>query len=303
MTCYERGVNELKLSGCTRCNVVGFNYRGVRDSTSAPECQDDLVTDGIAQVQRLLNQGVPPGKIHLKAHSLGGADATLVAKHFHRHGIEINLCAQSTFSSLTNFVVGQIRTLTGVRTPQGKTGHYETFLLKLLGWICKPLIKFALSLVKWEMEVGDAYKELLPTHKEYMVVRSSKARRKELGVALRDDPVIPHYASLHMDLQDERREDKAKLDKQVRKATKLAGSLGLFAGHQAENAVLDLLEARKMLKIRKMEAPAGANGHNVPNENLHDRYHQQTASHFFRGFVQRTRTRDLPVRKSTRSVV
>lgn len=106
--------------------VIGFNLRGVSASTGQATSKDDLITDGIAQVQRLLDAGVPPQNITLKAHSLGGGIATLVAYHFHQHQQPVNLFNCRSFSSLTNFVVGQIR------TAGSYTGHLESFGMNCL---------------------------------------------------------------------------------------------------------------------------------------------------------------------------
>lgn len=62
--------------------IIGFNYRGLA-TVKTPETFQDLVTDGIAQVQRVLDSGVD-SKITLDGLSLGGGVATMVASHFHK---------------------------------------------------------------------------------------------------------------------------------------------------------------------------------------------------------------------------
>ena len=43
-----------------KCTVIGFNLRGVSFSKRMPQSKDDLITDGIAQVQWLLSRGFLP---------------------------------------------------------------------------------------------------------------------------------------------------------------------------------------------------------------------------------------------------
>lgn len=172
--------------------VIGFNFRGVGESTGpAARSSQNLVIDGIAQVQRLLNQGVPAKQIVLKGHSLGAGIATLVAAHFHRQGQEINVFNGRSFSSITNFVVGQIR------VAGSPTGHQETPASRFWGWVAKPFIWLGVNLVGWEIDAASAYLELPKGSREHMVVRSSKKTREELGDKIIDDSVIPHAASLH----------------------------------------------------------------------------------------------------------
>lgn len=284
--CYEQYIEEMiDDANNLNCNVIGFNYRGVSHSTGKPKSKNDLVTDGIAQVQRLLNAGVNPENITLKGHSLGGGVSALVAKHFLDHGIFLNAFNNSSFSSLTNFVVGQIRTF----DLHNHNGHHETFGMKLLGWIAKPFIKFAICLVKWEIEAADAFKALPDTHKEYMVVRSSKARREEYPAVL-DDPVIPHYTSMHTALKGERSEQKQKIDE----ALEALGEKNTYAliGENLQNARNHLIEARNHLKERKMITRRGIdfNGHAEDLSNLVDRFNGGKASEFFIRFVNRAHT-------------
>ncbi|WP_304607458.1 alpha/beta fold hydrolase [Legionella sp. MW5194] len=108
--CYEEIIGEMREDAqALQANVVGFNLRGVRQSQGKPKSKNDLVTDGIAQVQRLLDQGVSPQNITLKGHSLGAGIASLVAQHFHQLGQPINVFNSRSFSSITNFVIGQLR--------------------------------------------------------------------------------------------------------------------------------------------------------------------------------------------------
>lgn len=304
--CYEQLIDDMKEDASKlQCNVIGFNYRGVGLSTKKAKSKDDLVTDGIAQVERILSRGVDPESITLK----GDGVATLVAKHFHEHGQKINLFNSRSFSTLTNTFVGRIRT-----SSSSRTGHSETFGKKILGWLANPFIKFGLSVSKWEIDAASAFKALPDSHKEYMVVRSPKADRKEHKDKLLDDPVIPHYASLHAALKNERRRTKANIAEEIdmlernryrleklnrgNSSALIQKNLEESKKHltKAENA---LVEARNHLKVRKMIANSKSdNGHIISMDELTDRYQSNSATIFFQSFVKRAQTHHENERKS-----
>src|SRR5690606_14520060 len=53
--CYEELISEMKEDARDlQANVVGFNLRGVGQSTGKVTSKQDIVIDGVAQVQRLL---------------------------------------------------------------------------------------------------------------------------------------------------------------------------------------------------------------------------------------------------------
>lgn len=191
--------------------VINFSYRGLGLSTGKAQSKDDLVTDGIAQVQRLLDQAVLPEDITLYGHSLGGGVATLVAKYFYRHGKSIKVINDRSFSSLTNVACGWI--MKGLK-------HFGFPILGIvLAKGLKPLIKFFIVLMKWEMAVDDAY-NVLPEQKKlcFLVKGKKEAETNQETDANIDseitesravvpdnkpklerdeDGIIPHYASLY----------------------------------------------------------------------------------------------------------
>ena len=197
---YENNIAEMaEEANEHQCTVVGFNYRGVGQSSKKHYAQskNDLMIDAIASVQRLLDKGVDPKNILLKGWSLGGALATLTAKHFHDRGKKIYVFNDRSFSSFTNVAVGWVR----MKNWTDISGHETSRGKKLLGWIAKPIIAFILAFTKWEMNVAAAFKALPATHKDYLVMRSPKGAR----MGNQDDFVITHYASLHMALKSKRR--------------------------------------------------------------------------------------------------
>ncbi len=257
-------------------NVIAFNYRGVGLSTGKLRSKDDLVTDGIAQVRRLLSRGVEPERIILKGRGLGAGIATLVASHFHERDRKINLFSSMSFSTLTNYYVGQIRT-------GGGPGHRESFGRKILGFLAKPFIKLKLYLTSWEIDAASAYESLPESHKEYMLVRS---RRSQRTPDRRDDPVVTHYASLHAALKSQRSTVKNNLAQASEKII-TARDNAYIAQEHLQQSLNAINEARSRLRERKMEPKADEdNGHAAEMDSLMTRSGLQ-ANLFFQQFVDR----------------
>ncbi len=259
--CYEEIQNTMRNDANElKCNVIGFNYRGVIKSKRSPRSKEDLITDGIAQVQRLLQEGVSPQNIILKGHSLGGAIATLVAHHFHQHGQPINIFNDRSFSSITNYIVGNIR---ATKHPEAwghpRIGHKETWGGKLLGYLAKPFVKFGVSLVKWEFNSGKAFRAIPLAYKDYLVVRTKYQDRTDDH---QDDGVVVHYASIHAALKDKRKKYKAVINHWITEInSKIAVSEEKIGKNTSQNlsklefAKNFLIEAKNHLKNRKMQAP------------------------------------------------
>lgn len=281
---YEGIINEMKRDAkMLQAHVVGFNLRGVGQSTSKAKSKDDLVTDGIAQVQRLLDQGISPQNITLKGHSLGASIATLVTQHFHQLGKPINLFNSRSFSNITNILVGHMRLERDAS--DNAIGHKESSKGTIIGWLIKPLIQLAVTLAQWEIDAGSAFASIPDASKEYIVVRSRKTIRDNRI----DDPVIPHYASIHEALTSERRKKKAEIDKQIAQINhKIQNALPLEKQSLTQQKE-SLTQARKKISSdRKMEAlyPM-VDGHNAHWHSLHNRW-GKSAHTFFTEFVQRT---------------
>ncbi len=270
--CYEDIIDEMSEdANVLKANVVGFNFRNVKQSTGQPKSAKDLVTDGIAQVQRLLDKGVSSKNITLKGHSLGAGIASLVAQHFHQIGQPIKVFNGRSFSSITNFLVGYIRL---ARDQKGKVlkGHNDSMKGIILGWLAKPFIKLALALVKWEINAGSAFKSIPKEYRAYIVVRSNRERRVDRC----DDGVISHYASIHKELTSERRADKAKIDAQLKK----------LAETETEEKESLVNNREKIKSSMKMETGHQFEGHNLYLINLRNRSGMNAAT-FFSDFFQR----------------
>lgn len=95
--------NALQLSRETGASFYTGNYRGVIRSEGRAKRAQDLILDGEAMLQYLLQKGVRPENILIHGHSLGGGVGTAVAA---RHP-GVNLCNDRSFASI-KAVVGPI---------------------------------------------------------------------------------------------------------------------------------------------------------------------------------------------------
>lgn len=174
------------------CHYVLFNYRGVGKSTGAASSYEDLVTDALAQAQRLIDDGVDPENIIFDGHSLGGAISTVAAERLHKlRDWKVRAYNDRSFSTTSSVVAGILAS--------------DNFIVKII-------FKILLMITGWEIDAGDAFKALPETHKDYICVRPAKNDQKS-----KSDTIISHAASIHMALQDERRKtkDQAGADEQA----------------------------------------------------------------------------------------
>ncbi|ARB91688.1 alpha/beta hydrolase [Legionella longbeachae] len=185
--------------------IIGFNYRGVGNSKKTPETFQDLVTDGIAQVQRLLDSGIDSKKITLDGLSLGGGVATMVASHFHKIGKPVYLWNDRSFASISKAAAGVI-------APEIDNIFGETLStsFEYTSWsLMKP--------AGWDVNVAKAYNEIADEYKNHMYV----AKKSALSCG---DGVIAHRASLHEGVkQDEKKRG-------ISTAHKVYAQNGFFGG-------------------------------------------------------------------------
>lgn len=171
----SRFANDANKLGVT---VIGFDYRGVCNSTKEPNTFQDLVTDGIAQVQRLLDNGIDSTHITLDGISLGGGVATIVASYFHHIGKPVHLWNDRSFSSIA-------KTAANLALPDTNDICTKTLSLpiEILFWM-------TMLSIGWEDNIARAYNSIPEKYKGYSYV--AKKSKNSAG-----DGVIAHRASLH----------------------------------------------------------------------------------------------------------
>ncbi|MBM4222577.1 MAG: hypothetical protein FJ161_02075 [Gammaproteobacteria bacterium] len=151
--------------------VVSFNYRGVGYNTQPPIIFQNLITDGIAQVDRLLAKGIPANHILLDGESLGGAIATMVTKYFHESSLFVYLFNSRSFADLSEMIVNMG-----------------------LSWLPKFLRSPAYPMsdtLGWNANIAETYRSIDNNYKAYCVVAD-----KQDGIS-EGDGKIAHKYSLH----------------------------------------------------------------------------------------------------------
>lgn len=287
--CYERAIEKITdTANDLQTNIVAFNYRGVGKSTGCAYRIKDLVTDGIAQVQRLLDQGIDPEFIVLRGYSLGGAVATKIAEHFHAQSIMLNVFNERSFSNVMHVIAGFLR---HIGAPE-KSGHKSGVLGIFLSVILWPFLKLTLLLIDWEMEAADAFRKIPRAHREYIAVRSSKQQIKEDNKII-DDCGITHFASLHRALKDERQIEKNEINaarvhiKKVITSNPLVNS-ELQKADECFEKSLNYLKSRKMVTNPNKPEDKYQNAHYLDLKDLISRATNQSGSMFFKNFVKKT---------------
>lgn len=143
-----------------------------------------LVQEGIAQVQRLIDEGIPAAKIVLYGHFFGGTTATLVAWHFNQQGIPIRLFSDRSFSSSSDYVMKQLM------PDSNKSQHgIATAIAHLL----RPILEVVLKLTDFDMSAGAKFQQIPKENRDYTVVRSVNKATHEVV----NDDIVPYSASVH----------------------------------------------------------------------------------------------------------
>ena len=178
--CYEEFIDEYAEDAkALDATIVGFNYRGVGNSTKNPERFRDLVTDGITQVQRLLDNKASSNNIIIHGYSIGGAVATKVAEYFSNKNITLTLINERSFSSLSAAAEGILRNnLTGLLAQLPSS-------IRIFG------ISTALQYLEWEVDVVEAFLKHPKDRKLLLAIFPDNWSGGKFG-----DGVIPHDASL-----------------------------------------------------------------------------------------------------------
>ena len=200
---------------------IAFDYRGTGTHFCGPGSKYDLVQDGIAQVQALLDQNVLPENIRLSGHSLGGAIAIEVAAYFHRRGQKIYVFADRTFASTQSYLNGHMLVIaeaflnpfarlysyqkqleagindnTALMIASGQSAAHVLLLpVLVVALLFIVLFYLVISLLLhfsgWNINLGPCIEDIPADYREYIVVKAPE------GQNYFDDEVIPYAGSLH----------------------------------------------------------------------------------------------------------
>jgi len=156
-----------QLSRDIGANLYLGNYRGVGYSEKSPSKSKDLIVDGEAMVQYLLNEKkIPSGNIMVHGWSLGGAVANEVAALHQEKGQEMKLCNDRSFSTLYKEIKGFL--------PLG-VGHVAAPIAFAVGWKFNP--------AKFWKAIGDENKMISYHRKDRIIPYKKGGLYKEVKTA------------------------------------------------------------------------------------------------------------------------
>lgn len=150
-------------------SAVQFNYPGILNSEGKIEYSQELVDAGIAQVQKLIAEGVSPKNIVLHGVSLGGSISSHVAMHFYKKNLLLGgLYVSRTFASTAQVGRDFFNKALG-----------DNILSRVISTICLPVIKLGTWVSGWDLDTGYAFFRF-PKHKRnYSVVISHETNMRE----------------------------------------------------------------------------------------------------------------------------
>jgi effector protein SdbA len=166
----ERGRELISIAKSTGYSAISFSYRGI-GTTGYIIDENDFINDGVAQINRLLEQGVLPQNIFFNGLSLGGAISTLTAKYLKDNGIEVDEFNQRSFSDLINVLVG--------KTTERLRGFFETVL----------------TTFNFKMDAVKAYNGLSDDKKEFIYSKEDPTITKVGGLYKKIYPKGPNETS------------------------------------------------------------------------------------------------------------
>lgn len=195
-------------------DVINFSFRGVEFSTGTPHHKHDLIKDGIAQVARLLDDGMAAEDICLYGHSLGGGTALEVAHYFQQRGQNIKVFNDRSFDRISDVIPEKL--FNAIRATKS---WISKGLLGALALIIKGVTELFIPLTEWQFSSAKISKNLKPDTFNYAVCREHRNHQ---------DEVIAHYASIHHALKRDRQEENQRVKQ-------------LLADHHIDNKEIESL--------------------------------------------------------------
>jgi len=119
----------------TGASVLGFNHKGVHSSSGKISCLAELVNDGIAVVDFLLQRGVSHEQIILQGNSLGAGVQAMVSEHYRAiNGVPLRQINSNSFKSLSAVIAHRYKVLF--------LENFFDVVLNYAGWEITPGIDF-----------------------------------------------------------------------------------------------------------------------------------------------------------------
>lgn len=191
---------------------VGFNVPGVGRSTGTLDSKHSAIKAGVAQVIRLVENGVEPEKIVISGHSAGAAIAVACGEHLHKKGLAVNVFNNRSFGKTSTVASAFLTQPAENHIPDEKS--FKRFLP--IGYAAKAFTTTLGSIAGWEIDVNKAFNNIPPQSKEYILIKPDKIDR----MFMTGDEMVRPVASLHYMQGEKRREIK----EDIKGAIKLLGS-------------------------------------------------------------------------------
>jgi alpha/beta superfamily hydrolase len=206
---YEQNMGYMKEQS-ERLGVVnvGFNVPGVGRSTGTLDSKHTIIKAGVAQVIRLVEQGVEPEKIVMSGHSAGAAIAVACAEHLHKKGLKVNVFHNRSFGKTSTVAAALL-----LETPENHI-KVEKSIKRFSSFKDIPaevLTTSVANIAGWEIDVNKAYSSIPSKYKDYIVIKPDKIQRKYMT----GDEMVRPAASLHYMQKDERKKIKNNIIKAI----------------------------------------------------------------------------------------
>ncbi len=267
INCIEREQNYInwikdatQVAKKTDATVILFNYRGIDESRGVIWTQDNLVTDAVSQVQRLLALGVKAQNITLEGNCLGGAIATIAAAHLHEQGYPVKLYSLRSFQSIRSFLIGYFMPVT--LQSSSVLNQVKYTVATMIATLLSPL----LYLGGWSLNAKAAWDLIPQKDKDYGVV-CAKPNPKQASENELDGIIHHSYASIAGHIEEKRARVLVKQKSGQELSTEENNMISDNPSHHyfgvSENANTDDNEARQA-KIKQF----GRNNHFAPRHSL-----------------------------------
>ena len=133
---YESRFRDMaRQARATGASILGFNFKGMHCSSGRTSCLADLVDDGIAVIDFLLQRGISHEQIILQGNSLGAGIQEMVSEHYQDiKGFRLRQINSNSFKSLSVVIAHRY-----------KVQFLERFFDRILnyaGWEISPGVDF-----------------------------------------------------------------------------------------------------------------------------------------------------------------
>lgn len=254
---YGQYIDQMQADAAElQSNVIAFNFR----KNGHIEIKDYL-TDGVSQVQRLINQGVSPKNITLKAYSFSGILAVLVTQYFQDSHKPIKLLCDRSSLSMGALVLE--------RMGLSILGSIENPYLNRLVTIARPFVRKGLTMAQHTVNANaPVFKETPRKLWNYLLM---KARRESGHTTVPEESFISHFVLIH-----------AALKKEQQQTTEVLPQIVVHTNEEHKELALTPMQKDN---VGKMETSLNQESHFDSLARRRDHYETSTLT-FFLGCVE-----------------